>query len=207
MFDTSKEQLLAFETFRDHPKVGQLTTLITLIGDLSDGFADPIGELYMQAISNGHNGQYFTPEPLCDMMSIMSVDENSTPGQTVCDCACGSGRMLLAAAKLNRSLHLYGADLDLTCCKMALLNLLPNSLTGEIAHMNTLSNEFCTGFEVCTTVVEGHHIPFYVQFTEAEKSYIWFKPLQAKEIKSAFSRRFEPGRATQPINGVQGSLF
>jgi len=29
----------------------------------------------MIAISNGHNGQFFTPEPLCDMMAIMSVDE------------------------------------------------------------------------------------------------------------------------------------
>ena len=82
-FDTSKEQLLAFETFRDHPKVGQLTTLITLIGDLSDGFADLIGELYMQAISNGHNGQYFTPEPLCDMMSIMSVGDQDKQFVTV----------------------------------------------------------------------------------------------------------------------------
>src|ERR1041385_2804336 len=132
-FDTADQQLTAFNAFREHSKVDQLTTLITLIGDLSEGFSDPIGELYMQAISNGHNGQYFTPEPLCDMMSIMSVGEKSTTEQTVCDCACGSGRMLLAAAKINRSLRLYGADFDLTCCKMALLNLLLNSLTGEVA--------------------------------------------------------------------------
>lgn len=115
--------------------------------------------------------------------------------------------MLLAAAKINRSLHLYGVDLDLTCCKMALLNLLLNSRIGEIAHMNTLSNEFYTGFKVCTTVVEGHHIPFYVEFKEAEQSYIWLKPLKAKEFKSAFGTPFEPVRATKSINGVQGTLF
>jgi len=206
-FDSSEDQLSAFETFRNHPKVTQLTTLITLIGDLSEDFSDPIGELYMQAISNGHNGQYFTPEPICDMISIMSVSENSTPGQTACDCACGSGRMLLAAAKINRSLHLYGAELDLTCCKMALLNLLLNSLTGEVAYMNTLSNEFYTGFKVCTMLLDTHHLPYYVEFTEAEQSNIWLHDLKVNKVQSTFKTPFEPVRSAHPINGVQGSLF
>ena len=206
-FDTAEEQLAAFETFRNHPKVAQLTTLITLIGDLSEGFSDPIGELYMQTISNGFNGQYFTPTPLCEMMSIISVGENSTPGQTVCDCACGSGRMLLAAAKINRLLHLYGADLDLTCCKMALLNLLLNSLTGEIAHMNTLSNEFYTGFKVCTPIVDTHHLPYYIEFTEADQTRIWLHDLNVKEVQSPFKTAFNPVRPNQPINGIQGTLF
>jgi hypothetical protein len=70
-FDSADEQLKVFETFRNHPKVGQLTSLITLIGDLSEGFSDPIGKLYMQAIPNGHNGQYFTPESICSMMANM----------------------------------------------------------------------------------------------------------------------------------------
>ena len=56
--------------------------------------------------------------------------------------ASDSIRMLLAVAKLDRSSLLNGADLDITCCKIALLNMLLNSLTGEIVHMNTLSNEF-----------------------------------------------------------------
>lgn len=54
----------AIETYQSHPKVDQLVKLITIIGDLSEGFNDPLGEFYMQAISNGHNGQYFTPTPL-----------------------------------------------------------------------------------------------------------------------------------------------
>jgi type I restriction-modification system DNA methylase subunit len=145
-WDNAEEQNQAFETYRTHSKVTQLVTLITLIGDLSEGFSDPIGELFMQAISNGHNGQYFTPEPICSMLSGMSIGENSEPGQTVCDCACGSGRMLLAAAKINRQFKLYGSDIDNTCCKMALLNMLLNSLQGEITNMNALSNEFYKGY-------------------------------------------------------------
>lgn len=204
-WNSTAEQQQAFENFRNHSKVKQLTSLITLIGDGSEGFSDPIGELFMQAISNGHNGQYFTPEPICDMMSAMSIGENASLGQTVADCACGSGRILLSAAKINRHLKLYGADLDITCCKMALLNMLLNSLTGEIAHMNSLSNEFYRGFKVDTVLVDGYHMPYYREFTEAAQSQIWLKPL--KETAPKFVKPFEPVRYTTPMTGTQGQLF
>src|ERR1700712_1531626 len=188
-FDTNEEQLLAFNTFREHPKVSQLTSLITLIGDLSEGFSDPIGELFMQAISNGHNGQYFTPEHLCDMMSIMTLGETSTENQTVLDCACGSERMLLSGAKINRHLLLYGADLDITCCKMALLNMLLNSLQGEIAHMDSLSNEFYKGFKVSTTLIDGYYTPYYTEITDPRLSRIWLRPVKSR---LQIAKPFEP---------------
>jgi len=202
-----EEQSAALDSYRTHPKVNQLVPLITLIGDLSDGFADPVGELFMQAISSGHNGQFFTPTPICEMISAMSVGETLEDNKTVCDPACGSGRMLLAAAKINRHALLYGADLEITCCKMALLNMLLYSVQGEIAHMNTLSNEFYKGYKVSTTLVDGYHMPYYDEFTEPELSYIWLKPAQIVEPKVKFTTPFEPMSSTQPINGVQGSLF
>jgi type I restriction-modification system DNA methylase subunit len=140
------------------------------------------------------------------MMAIMQIGNDLQPNQTVYDCACGSGRMLLAAAKINRHVRLYGADLDITCCKMALLNMLLNSLRGEIAHMNSLSNDFYTGFKVDTVLVDTHYIPYYTEFTNPELSYIWLKP-NAKVAKPKFDKPFEPIRSSQPINGVQGSLF
>jgi hypothetical protein len=205
-FDDAAGQQQAFEAYRKHPKVNQLVKLVTMIGDLSEGFCDPLGELFMQAISNGHNGQYFTPEPICDMLAMMTFD-NANDGKVVSDCACGSGRMLLAAAKINRSSLLYGADLDLTCCKMALVNMLLNSLQGEIAHMNTLSNDFYRGYKVCNKLVGTHYVPYFVEFTDAMQSYIFLQPIKVKEPKSTFSKPFEPVSASQSINGVQGSLF
>jgi type I restriction enzyme M protein len=199
------EQQNALDTYRNYPKVKQLVELITIIGELSDGMRDPLGELYMNAISNGHNGQYFTPEPICDMMAAMQVDIGKEESKTILDPACGSGRMLLAVAKLNRSCMLYGADVDITCCKMALVNMLLNSLQGEIAHMNSLSNEFYTGFKVTTLLVDGYYYPYYTEFTEAEQSYIWYKPI--KQIAPKFNKSFELVSAKQLINGVQGSLF
>jgi type I restriction enzyme M protein len=114
--------------------------------------------------------------------------------------------MLLSAAKINRHLKLYGADLDITCCKMALLNMLFNSLQGEIAHMNSLSNDFYRGYKVQTTLIDGYHMPYYIEFTEPDQSYIWLKPVK-EQAKPRFDKPFELVRAKQPINGIQGSLF
>lgn len=207
MHDTAEEQQAALTRYRSHPKVEQLVKLVTIIGDLSEGYCDPLGELYMQAISNGHNGQYFTPEPICTLMAKMQLGEDTKELQTVADPACGSGRMLLAAAQINRSMRFYGADLDSTCCKMALLNMLLNSLQGEIAHMNTLTNEFYCCYKVHTTIVGGMHVPYYIEQTNPEHSYIWLRPVKQQQPKSTFSTPFEPVRASKPIIGVQGSLF
>lgn len=49
-------------------------------------------------------------------------------------------------------------------------------------------------------------MPYYIEFTEPELSYIWLRPVK-QQIKPAFITPFEPVRAPQPINGVQGSLF
>ena len=114
--------------------------------------------------------------------------------------------MLLAVAKLNRSSLLYGADLDITCCKMALLNMLLNSLSGEIAHMNTLSNEFYRGFKVSTVLINGFYMPYYTEFAEPELSYLCLRPLKVKEPKSAFDKPFKPTMSAF-VNGVQGSCF
>ena len=95
---TVEEQSAALETYRTHPKVTQLVSLITLIGEGSESFFDPLGELHQQAISSGHNGQYWSPEPVCDMMANLTIGDTLEDGQTVSDPACGSGRMLLAAA-------------------------------------------------------------------------------------------------------------
>ncbi|MHB8208443.1 N-6 DNA methylase [Mucilaginibacter sp.] len=165
-----------------------------------------MGELYQQAISSGHNGQFWTPEPICDMMTAITIGDTLEDNQTVCDPACGSGRMLLSAAKINRRALFYGADLDITCCKMTLVNMLLNSLQGEIAHMNTLSNDFYKGYKVSTTLVNGYHMPYYIEFTEPELSYIWLRPVK-QQAKPVFTTTFESVRAAQSINGVQASLF
>ncbi len=193
-WDNAEQQKHALETYQSHPKATKLVKLLELIGEASEGFRDPLGELYQQYISSGHIGQFWTPEYVCDMMSIMSAD-TLEDSQKVLAPTCGSGRMLLAAAKRNRFALFYGADLDITCCKMTLLNMLLNSLTGEIAHMDSLSNVFYTGFDVQTTLISGYYIPFYTEFTEPELSNIWLHPLKGNNTKSTFEKPFDVKRS------------
>ncbi|HAN37655.1 MAG TPA: hypothetical protein DCQ29_02030, partial [Chitinophagaceae bacterium] len=123
----------------------------TIMDDDGTGLNDALGDLFMEFLSFGKNGQFFTPQCICDMMAAMQGEMED--GQSVCDCACGSGRMLLAAAKRNRNLRFYGSDLDITCVKMTAINLAMNSLKGEVAWMNTITMEHYGSFKI-------HRCPF-----------------------------------------------
>lgn len=68
----------------------------------------------------------------------------------VCDPCCGSGRMLLAAAEVNRRFEFVGQDIDLRCVRMTALNLAFRNLYGYVIWGNSLALEkklvFRTGF-------------------------------------------------------------
>lgn len=64
------------------------------------GWADPLGHIYETIASQSKKsgfGQFFTPEPICDLMAKMTITLSDKKGQKINDPACGSGRMLLAA--------------------------------------------------------------------------------------------------------------
>jgi len=73
--------------------------------------------------------------------------------------------------------------------------------------MSSLTNEFYKGYKVATTMVNGYHYPYYIEFTEASKSSIWLHRLKGHKPKSPFNKSFGSVRAKQPISGVQGTLF
>jgi len=206
-YPTGVELKAAHAKLLSWPDKELTTNFLTEMADQQpEGFKDPLGEFYMMHVSHGHLGQYFTPEPIADFMAQVSLGENPQPGQTILDPACGSGRALLAAARINRHLHFYGADLDITCCKMALVNMLFNSLTGEIAHMNSLSNEFYRGYRFQTKLINGYHYPYFIEFTDPHESYIWLRPQQIAPAPAA--KPFHPVTpeiTKQPLK--QGSLF
>ena len=191
-----------YEKWQSHPQAKLMMEFLTELGELNpEGFADPLGEFYMMHISHGRLGQYFTPEPITDMMSIMTMPEELKDGQRLLDPACGSGRFILSAAKRNRHVLFYAADLDPICSKMCLLNMLLNSLSGEVATMNSLSNEFFRGYQVKTKLLNGHHYPYFVEFTEPEQSVIWLRPQPAHHPHDA--KPAEPAKA----QFFQGTLF
>ena len=108
---------------------------------------DVLGEFFEEHISNGRNGQYFTPYSLCRFMASISqtdqigdADIGEGKALRILDPACGSGRMLLASRDINGWGHeYYGIDIDRTCVKMAALNLFLNGVwNSEVMCANAL---------------------------------------------------------------------
>lgn len=110
-------------------------------------YGDLLGRFFEEYITRGHNGQFFTPETICDLMAQMTIDTKAT-GQRFNDCACGSGRNLLAAAKIAPNNFFYGADVDANCAKMTAVNFFLNGLRGEVSWMNSLSLDWYGGWQI-----------------------------------------------------------
>lgn len=108
--------------------------LIEEMDNHGQGLKDCLGDYFMEVLASERRGQFFTPQTICDFMAQILQPE----GETVSDPCCGSGRMFLSAAKVNRFLRFYGADIDLQCCQMTLINMCLNGLFGEVSHMDTL---------------------------------------------------------------------
>lgn len=103
---------------------------------------DVLGEFFEQHISNGRNGQFFTPYHICRFMTLLNQDslEQHDEQLRILDSSCGSGRMLLAAHQTFGVGHEYfGIDIDLVCVKMAALNLFLNGIwNSEVLCANAL---------------------------------------------------------------------
>ena len=180
-----------FETIRKYekPYVNSFSEalaalVIEMTGPDGTGFVDVLGQYFEQHFSFGKNGQFFTPQPVCDMIALL---QNPTGiGKRVADPACGSGRMLMAIAKINRFSLFYGADVDLNCARMSVINLCLNSIFGEIAWMNSLTNELYCAWEIFPSI-KG--IPCIREISQKE-SYIHLKlPENSKASVREISQR------------------
>ena len=121
-----------------------MAELFLIYGDANffNDWRDPLGEYYEELSSNykkSNFGQFFTPKALCDIMAQITVKEKDF-GNTVNDCAAGSGRTLLAANQICKGNIYIAQDLDHVCVKMCAINMAMHGLKGKVYHMNTLQN-------------------------------------------------------------------
>jgi len=183
-----ENEALYFETIKPYTKE-DLKGLSEALGILQlsayhTPYSDILGEFFMCHITRGQNGQYFTPEPICEFMAVINLEDTESEGKRVLDPACGSGRMLLRAAKINHKNYFFGADSSNTCAKMATLNFFLNGLQGEVAWMNSLSMEWSGGWHINRSGLGI--IPI-----EKEHSNIWSEAprVKPKPQTPAFSNR------------------
>lgn len=129
---------------------------------------DLLGEFFEQEITNGRNGQFFTPFPVCMFMSKITSDKE-TKSLNIIDSSCGSGRMLMAFAKNATRIHsYYGIDIDPVCVKMSAINLFLNGMKGEVICADALrSDDFRFGYRISI-------IPLGIfKIEKKEDSIIW----------------------------------
>lgn len=147
--------------------------LFEILGEGSDDFKDMLGTVYME-ISSTHKasamGQFFTPGNVSHMMSEMVLVDMDTEkaGQKIADPSCGSGVMILKAARrFGEKRHLqyfYGADLDRMCCKMCAINMSLNTIPGDVFHMNTLSLQHFGAYSLVLDRLGGRWIAYIVKW-------------------------------------------
>jgi hypothetical protein len=113
-----------------------------------------VGDIY-EAVGNQADdfGQYFTPWNVCIAKAEMLVsaddadEATSDDPLTVADPACGSGRLLVAAAMAlhdhdpDAPILVSGTDKDRTCARMAVVNLALANVPGRIQYGNSLTQE------------------------------------------------------------------
>lgn len=93
-----------------------------------------------------------TLESLARAMALLTLDDavltdNNKPVY-VNDPCCGTGRMLLGAAKVNPRVELVGQDLDPRCAKITAINLGLRSRYGWVICGNTITNEVRFAYRV-----------------------------------------------------------
>lgn len=179
--------------------------MLFIVAGKSEGFHDALGDVFMDYVSHGNNGQFFTPSPISDMMTqILGLGE-SKQCETICDPCCGSGRMLLSATKFHVTSNekrpfCYGSDVDLSCVKMTTINMLMNSIPGEIAWMNALSLEHWRSYKIELILIKGMWLPS-VQILEAGQT-TFIKRLektlqeQPEEIREQLKNKIEVKQLT-----------
>jgi len=108
----------------------------------NNDWIDPLGEYYEELSSSYKKkgfGQFFTPKGICNLMAEITIVKDDY-GNTINDCAAGSGRTLLAANQICKGNYYVAQDVDHVCVKMTCINMAMHGLKGEVHHMNTLQN-------------------------------------------------------------------
>lgn len=165
------QRKLLQSTLSDERKRTAFLTALSAYGEAAENYHDPLGDAFMYRISHGQNGQFFTPENVCDLMARVLDLQN----ETMTDPCCGSGRFMLAGLKVARENGqepiIYANDLSYTCARMCLLNLLVNCARGEVSCGNSLLMDISNFrfFRIDRVMMpNGAYVSTYWQYTLAD---------------------------------------
>lgn len=145
-----------------------------------DFFGGLYEEMYQSKSKASTLGQFYTPHNICDLLAKVAQPSFGK----ISDCACGSGRTLLAAhakSEFTRSNYYKGEDIDIVSVKMCALNLMIHGCRGEVVRHDTLKEPiyFDYGFRI-NDIRFPFETPFY---SLTPIRYLKPKENPVKEIK------------------------
>jgi len=131
--------------------------LMELMGETN---RELLGVCYEEfGMQNDAFGQHFTPANVSAAMAEIQLTADDTdpePPITIADPACGSGRLLvLAARRHDQQTICFGQDKDLLCCKMTALNFCFFQMDGVVVYGDSLKVEKRRAWRTRSTVMGG----------------------------------------------------
>lgn len=165
-------------------------------------FHDFFGNFYEEKAMSKKYGfaQYFTPEPICNLMvSLVNISEETS---YVYEPTCGSGRLNLAMHAHNNKLFHYANDLDITCAKMTTLNFLIHGVKGMVTCDDGLfvKNDFKGAF-----LINYQTAPFIEYITNADLAYKILNsivPTSKPKLNIDFEKLEKSNIASTPVRQV-----
>lgn len=151
-------------------ELAQFARLLGLISHgLTDKFGDFLGECYMGlSMGNKHAGQFFTPYHVSQVCAKITIGDEKGAKKvieeegffTICEPACGSGGMIVAAVEdlkdkginFQQDVLVYASDIDHRCAHMCYITLSLLGVPAIVQVANALTLETYDTF----------YTPFYV---------------------------------------------
>lgn len=113
---------------------------------------DVLGSVFMQMQPNKKLGQEFTPSCLCELIDVLTNDDESVKRTikeagycTVDDICCGSGGISIAKYKGLKSRNIdvnkvffTASDIDKRCCQMAVMQFTYMGMKAKVFHHDVL---------------------------------------------------------------------
>lgn len=198
---------------------------------VSNGWYDAFGHFFETVASKlgkSYRGQFFTPEKICTMMAKITVAERDPKEpppsklKTVCDPACGSGRLLLAVHAVDPYTYHYGNDIDYLCAKMCAVNFCLNGVVGEITcndGLRPVDANFRFGYKCVplsrTTVAQNpYYQMMHLMSAEIRNQFVLLPLTFEQSGYSLHPEKFQPlvqqeteRREAVAPDGLQGILF
>lgn len=138
------------------------------------------------------------------------TDPSEKTGERIMDCACGSGRMLLASHVLHPGNYCCAQDMDRICCLMTVCNFIIHGVNGEVVWGDSLDpTDYRDGWRT-NEALNALGVPCVRRMDKMEAtSYLSGLAMMAERQESVEKKATPAGDAEKKkaVEPIQLSLF